>query len=867
MFKVSDKARFSHRLMRSTTALVGLSLVPVAVAQNAPVATEVVRVVGYSAQNSEAIEAKRESETIAEYLSSDDIGQQPDYNIADSFRRLPGVQTVFDEDEGRYVSIRGLNPSYTLGTFDGAVMANAERGNRQLNMEAIPSTAVKRIEVLKARTPDLDGNAIGGTVNLVSRSAFDQSGLYVAANAFVGVSDSQDVPGKGYGRKGDDAANLRMDGTVSSTFGDRGQFGVLFSGSWSRKHRDQERLLPQLVPVGITSTPQPATTAFGATDLLWSTYPNSVDRYGGVLKFEYRPTNELEAGASLVYFRQDDNELRHSQRLRNGTAANGSFVRFNDYPIEKPLFVSQLWSDLRPDEDHEFSVRASYSEATFREPSNEVLFTLASPQATFDVGLVGGVPVATRLDPRFNQPASYAFTSYAPYEDDSDEYVLEAAIDYGFNTGPGDRGWGAGFGARMRQITRDNDRTQTIFNGYLPGTLSLEGFTASQAYTPIFAGFSQLFVDFDKFQTFFNQNRAQFRVDTLNTARQSVGSDWVVEEQVNALYAMAHHRTDRHTVILGLRYEETLTDVERFSRRSTVVSGVTTDAFTRVSQDGKDTRILPSLTASYDLTPSWKLRFGYAQAVGRPNFSSLGGAETIASDGSISRGNADLQPRRGETYEASVETYLPGDQGMISLGVFHKDVGDEIVTLQTLEAVNGVQTVVNQPVNADSATIKGLEVAFVRNRLDFLPGLMSNFGVSANATWIDGAVRLRTPTAGRFVDGVLTGQADMLANLAVFYEDGPFRARATYAYVSETPTAANPASASLNPGAANRKDGETRQLDLQARLELGVGRELIAEVRNATDEDKVNYFGPNLDIVRDYNSYGRQFWVGFAFKG
>ena len=62
-------------------------------------------------------------------------------------------------------------------------------------------------------------------------------------------------------------------------------------------------------------------------------------------------------------------------------------------------------------------------------------------------------------------------------------------------------------------------------------------------------------------------------------------------------------------------------------------------------------------------------------------------------------------------------------------------------------------------------------------------------------------------------------------------------------------------------------DGETRQLDLQARLELGVGRELIAEVRNATDEDKVNYFGPNLDIVRDYNSYGRQFWVGFAFKG
>jgi TonB-dependent receptor len=829
---------------------------------------DVVTVVGYAAQNQQAIEAKRETETIGDFLSADDIGQQPDYNIADSFRRLPGVQTVFDEDEGRYVSIRGLNPSYTLGTFDGATMATAERGNRQLNMESIPSTAVKRVEVFKARTPDLDGNAIGGTVNLVTRSAFDQDGLYLAGNAFLGTSDSQDVPGEGYGRDRDDSLNFRFDGTVSTTFGARDEWGVLFSGSWSQKHRDQERLLPQAIPSTITATPQAATTAFGATDLLWSTYPNSVDRYGGVLKLEYRPSDLVEAGGSLVYFRQDDNELRHSQRLRNGTGANGSFVRFNDFPIEKPLLVGQVWADFRPSEDHTFKTRLSYSEATFSEPSNELLFTLSAPQASFSVALNGDVPVASNIDPRFSQPSAYTFTSYAPYEDDSDEYVQEMSFDYAYNADPGDRGLGFGFGGRLREITRDNDRTQTIYNSYTAGPLPLTGFIASQTYTPIFAGFQQQFIDFERFQQFFNQNRANFGVDQLNTRRQSIGSDWVVEERVNALYGLARSSSDRHVLTLGARFEQTVTDVERFSRTSRTVSGVTTDTFTQVGQDGDTSRLLPSLTYTYDFTPALKARFGYAQAVGRPNLSSLGGAETINADGSISRGNANLKARSGETFEASIERYFADNQGILALGVFHKKIRSEIVTLQTIEPINGANTVVNQPINADGAEITGLEMSIIQNRLTFLPGWLANFGVSANATLLDAEVELIRPNGiDRVTTDRLVGQADVLANLALFYEQGPFRARATYAYVGETPTALNPASAAVAPGQPNRQDGESEQLDLQARFDLRNGFEVIGEVRNATDEDKINYFGTNLNIVRDYNSYGRQFWIGVAFRG
>lgn len=833
----------------ATTILTALTPLGVAAAQEASTISdnaERVVVTGYRAQNAAAIEAKRESEVVAEFLSSDDIGQQPDYNIADSFRRLAGVQTVFDEDEGRYVSIRGLNPSFTLGTFDGATMASAERGNRQLNMEAIPSTAVKRIEVIKSRTPDLDGNAIGGLVNLVTRSAFDHPGLYAAGNVFIGTSDSQEIPGEGFNRDHDDSLNYRVDGTVSYTFGALDEFGVLFSGNWSQKSRDQERLLPQAVPAAISATPAPAAT-LGNTDLLWSSYPNTVDRYGGTLKFEYQRGDTIETGASFTYFKQDDNELRNTQRLRTQTGGNASFVRFNDYPIEKPLMVGQGWFDWRPNDDHTIETRVSYSEATFLEPSNEVYFLLTGPAASFDLSKPGTVPIATNIDPRFSDPTQFQFNNYRPYEDDSDEYVHEAMIDYGFNTDAGDRGWGIGVGGKIREITRDNDRTQTIYNGYTGAPLTLDAFDFDRSYTPIYANFQQQFIDFDAFQTFFLQNAANFTIDQLNTNRQTIGSDWVVDETVSALYGLVRHAGDRHILIFGGRWENTETDVQRYSRTAT--GGANVSDFTLTTQSGSYDNFLPSVTFSYDLTDDWKLRIGAASAVGRPNLSSLGSSETVNQDGSISRGNAGLEAREGDTVEASLEYYFPGDQGVFAIGLFNKQIDNEIVTRTTIETIGGTPTEVTQPVNADSAKVTGLELSLVQNRLNFLPGPLSNLGFSANATFLDGET-----TNGGTTQDYLQGQADFLGNFALFYEQGPFRARATYAYVDEFFTS------------STRKDTATNQLDLQTRYQVSDRVELIGEIRNVTNENKVNLTGTNYDTVRDISYYGRQFWIGAALR-
>jgi len=851
--------RSSHHLYRVLLGGTMMVLPAAAVGQtmaapttaNQADADAMITVTGFRAQNRLAIDAKRNAEIIADFLKSDDIGQQPDYNIADSFRRVPGVQTVFDEDEGRYVAIRGLNPSFTIGSFDGGTMATAERGNRQLNMEAIPSTAVASLEVLKSRTADMEGNAIGGAINLVTRSAFDRPGLFLIGNALIGFSDSTRVPGRGFGRSSDDGLNFRGDVTLSTRFGADGNYGIMVSGSFSRKRRDQERLLPQSIPVTTGTTPAPAGPN---TNLLWSTYPNTVDRYGGTVKFEARPAPGLEASLAYTYFAQDDNELRHSQQLLN--TSGGSFVRFNDFPIRKPLHVGQGKIAYATDEGHRFAVRGSYSQATFLEPSNEAAFNLVAPAATFNLALDGVNPIASNITPRFDDPSQYRFTQYRPYEDDSVDKVTEGQFDYGWNTARGDDGLGIGAGAKFRKTVRDNERTQNFFNPATGIDLRLTQFNQPESYRPIFGNFNHLFVDFAAFQRYFDSNPTQFVRDAVASNRQIIGGDWRFQEDVGAGYALTRFKGEGFLINAGLRYEKTDVTATSISRRT--VSGQ--DVFTPVTRTNSYDNWLPSITGLYDITDGLRVRAAWFKAVGRPNPNSIAGQELINADESISRPNPDLKPRTGDSYEASLEYYLPENAGLFAIGIFHKRIDDEIFTFASQEVIDGVSRLVTQPQNAESAKITGLEANIIINRLEFLPDFLADFGISGNVTFLDGSITIRDNTTRRELDQ-LPGQADFLANAALFYESGPVRARLTYSHVGTFKASVN----ASNP-AADQTTAAYNQLDVQARIKLSSNIEIIAEARNLTNAARLNLTGPDQNIARDINRFGRQYWIGAAFS-
>ncbi|MFZ4603608.1 MAG: TonB-dependent receptor [Caulobacterales bacterium] len=850
----------------------GMAIAPQAMAQSesigAPAAAgEEIVVTGYRLQNAQAVAQKAAAEQISEFLTVDEIGQMPDYNISDSFRRLPGVQTIFDEDEGRYVSVRGLNPNFTFGSLDGAAIATAERGNRQLNLEAVPTTAVKRLEVFKSRTPDLEGNAIGGSINLVTRSAFDADGRFFVANAFVGVGSSQDIPGKGLNREQDDGLNLRFDATGSIVFGRNDQFGLLVTGAYSRKRRDQERALPGAFAPAIAGSALSIPAAFNS-----SSYPNTVDRYGGTVKLDWRPTAAIEAGLTYTYYIQDDNELRHTHQLNRGTviaasvdptqgvaratvpATAAAFVRFNDFPIGKPMTVAQADVAWTKDKS-KLEGRMSYSEAEFNESSNETVFNwnagTTSPvaQRTYTYRLADGVPTFEFDDASaYNNAANYVFNNYSPYEDDSDDQIREAELKYSRNLNRTDEGFGFGAGLKWRENLRDFDRRQAVFNRTTTTTLTLAQSQMNARYFAPTARYPQLFIDFRAFEKFVAGNPGQIVQDAAATARNAIVNDYVVTEDVRAAYLMGRYRSERLTVIGGVRIEETETDVSGYRIVGTAISPLT--------RSGGYTSTLPSLNVIFSPTDNIKIRAAAYRAIGRPNPSDLGTNETInATAGTVSRGNPDLRPRQADNYDLALEYYFPRGQGLVSVGVFKKDIKDDIFSAAAGTTVIGGQTLnVTQPTNLRGSEVSGVEFQIVRNNFDFLPGFLQGFGASANYTLLNAESTL--PNGTKF--GRLQQQAEKLGNVALFYEQGPFQARATYAYTGDYFTVIDATNA-LN----NRSDRPFKQLDLQARYNLG-RIQLIGEVRNATDESRRN--DQTGGLARDLNFFGRQYWIGVAFK-
>lgn len=413
-----------------------------------------------------------------------------------------------------------------------------------------------------------------------------------------------------------------------------------------------------------------------------------------------------------------------------------------------------------------------------------------------------------------------------------------------------------GVGAKYRQTIRDNDRTQDFWSPAAEVDLRLTQFNQPENYRPIFGDFNHLFVDFQSVLDYFGANRASFTYNAANSARQTIGGDWVFEEDVYAGYGLIRHHGERHTIIAGVRYEKTETIANGFTRRS--VGGV--DQFVPTSRSNSYQDVLPSITALYDITDNLRVRAAWFKAIGRPNPNSVAGQEVINADDSISRPNPDLMPRKGDSYEASLEYYLPDKLGILSLAAFHKKIRDEIYTFTSVETIDGIERNVSQPRNAEGGKVTGLEANVVINRMPFLPGFLSNFGVSGNVTVLDGSITIRDNAELRTLDR-LPGQANFLANAAIFYEQGPVRARLSYAHIGKQKTGVD-----AGDPAADRTEAAFDTLDFQARIRLNDRFEVIGEARNLTNTQRLNLTGPDQDIARDINRFGRQFWLGVAFS-
>src|SRR5262249_45743351 len=118
-----------------------------------------------------ALNDQKTSINLVNLVASDQIGSFPDPNAAEAVQRIPGIVVQRDQGEGRYVLIRGAEPRLSATPVSVERIGTTENTSRQIPLDTIPADLMGAIEVTKSLTPDMEGDSIGGRVNLISKRA------------------------------------------------------------------------------------------------------------------------------------------------------------------------------------------------------------------------------------------------------------------------------------------------------------------------------------------------------------------------------------------------------------------------------------------------------------------------------------------------------------------------------------------------------------------------------------------------------------------------------------------------------------------------------------------------------------------------
>ncbi len=857
-------------LSRSRVAVVVPLLSVVAVSAMAQDVEEVV-VTGQREAQRAAIEVKRESLQVLDAVSADDIGKLPDHNTAAALRRIPGVSVMEDQSEPRVPVLRGLTSTYNRTTVDGAIIGAIESGARTVPLDIVPSVMVGRAEVVKTVLPEQDANAIGGIINIVTRSAFDSPQPFL--NTLVSLGDAQN--------KGDvrnDKTNYRAAVAGGATFGADDQFGIVAGVSSEQIDIDIpqfESATPSVREYDASGAPVNSGSATGNDiqvpfqhRLFW--YNNTKTREGANLKLDWRPSDTFRAELSGLYADMEDDEERIEYRIEpignvsNQTPTSGTFARGRGY-IHLNHPITRRTASLG---------RASFVwEATDALTWNgDALFSrgkLDAPNNSFDYRTTTGAGSSNfgfnydtsdfvfsfnpTNDAAYHNPSNYAFNSNTVSKTLSIEDVTQARTDLDIRTGWLDDSVKVKVGAVLRSTDRDNDQSQTT---YTPGA----GFTTTLADV-VKAGPSQQILD--KFTIDQRVDEAAARalmannLSNFSAAVNNIAADYKVTEDVVASYVQSTYQRGPLTVIAGLRYERT--EIDSDSTRA--FEG----AFLPVSSGGSYDNLLPGLHVRYDLRDDLVLRGAWTNTIGRPDFSDIAATESLSFDGAqavLSRGNPDLKPRESRGFDVSLE-YYPQD-GAISLGLFHKDIKNEIFELTSTESLDlgigrGVESVdVVEPRNAQSATLRGLEVGW-QQTLTFLPAPFNGLGFNVNATVLDSDFTFLTSVGPRKTGFFM--QPDYTTNQSVFYQQGPFEIRLSHNYLGGFLETIN----DTIPNADQYWMGR-RTYDANVTWRYNNSLTFFASGENLTATNRRENTGPGQRYLQEIGDYGRTWWLGVTFS-
>lgn len=777
---------------------------------------ETVTVSGIAEGQIVAMIEMKQAENIKNIVSAEQIRTFPDLNAAEVLQRVPGITLQRDQGEGRFVQLRGTPPELTNFNINGEQVPSPEGGFRYVGLDIIPSDQIEAIEVTKVITPDMDGDGIGGSVNI--RTKLPKSGrpdiraavaggynnLRATANYNAQFSYGQRVNGFGFQVNGSYFRNNQGSDNIEYKFAK----GPFFNSQSQEAGRDNFNLHyreAQLRHYDITRT-----RASVATTLDYEFNDNSKIYLRGMInqftdaEIRRRLIFELDDPFSFDFYLFGDvlHDVRQRTKEQNlSTIALGGEHRIGRATLDYQLFHARAGED-QPDR----------LEAGFESPGQAVAIDFDRsdpdyPRATF---------------PNENNAANAVdFENFT-----LDEFLLETAttqerlwtprINLTLPYRPESAGEGyVKFGGKIRFREKEADIRSQVFGAYretsilYPGTgdpLNLvtaaddfreddllgEGYVLQSMPSP------DIMRDFyEFFPQFFVISRNESRSNTYN-------QDYTYAENIYAGYAMFRHDFGRLMVLGGIRYERT--EVLDNTGFGVVLNGNRFIGIDTIDERQSQAFWLPQLQFKYELTPNVNLRAAITRTYARPNYSDVIPAREVDRR-EISIGNPQLNYPVSTNIDLLIERYF--GRSIFSGGLFYKQIDDFVFSYKRFgrEGAPGSGNFpvfeFTKPLNGRDARVLGIEVQ-AQFKFDILPGILSDFGLYTNYTFTDSKAFIPRRMPANLADAIiidpiaddlsaffteddreeitLPGQAKHNANVGLFYDGPKFFARLTANY-------------------------------------------------------------------------------------
>jgi TonB-dependent receptor len=719
-----------------------------------------------------ALNQQKTNGNVSNIVSSDLIGRFPDQNVGDAMKRIPGIAVQYDQGEARFGLIRGTPGQLNSVMINGERIPSAEAEIRQVQLDLVPSEMVRAIEVNKTLTPDMDADAVGGSVNLVTRDAATETrlsatlgsgynflserpmilGSFIATDRFLGDHLGLVLSGSYYD-------HMLGSDNKEATWGERKDGSAWLDEFEVRTY--QVRRVRRSLSAGLD----------------YRFDPNNVLRLNAI----YNHRDDWENRFRLRYiFEEDADDVQIRRQTKagpNGTPNNAA--RLEDQRTYNVTLGGEhnIGGALR------LTWNGTYAKASEERPNERyVQYRNRDAKATVNLSDSTTPIIAITEGGDYANYKFHELTEEYQYTEDVDRNG-RLDISFPWLTDEFSNVIKAGFRIRNKSKERKNNFFEYSFideeGNELITSQPLYNATKDNFLAgPYEAGEFVYHVAIGDYQL---EDPAKF--DKSDVPDEYAAGNFTAEETILAGYAMLDQKIgDNLQAIIGVRFENTSNTYN--GNVFNIDDGTVQPAASTTSY----LNILPSINLRFQASDDLILRGAWTNGLARPNYYDLVPYRSISfDDGELSVGNPDLKATTSMNFDLMAEYYMQ-PIGILSGGVFYKSLKNFIfnyiqnnyydaVTQDTFE-------VYSQPRNLASAGLFGVELQLQR-QLDFLPGALSGLGIFLNYTFTSSTVD-GLPLEGRTTEDLrLSGSPQHSANASLSYEYGGLMLRVALNYTSD----------------------------------------------------------------------------------